>query len=238
MTRPRPDPADWAEAISFSGPFVELFARFQADADARADAAGRLDRAAFAKLPAVQRALAELETTVAPTPDVLNEYLAMLHAGFAYWRAGSRVLPVERSAIEPALGTAPLGAPAVPFGACYLYFPDRWLWLQIGEDQPHEPLHGIFVSGPSGNPLDGDEITLLAAGGVRGERDGFSQVSLAASPAEFAVAHTMVRRPPFAPLMAGGAAAGLKSIGSQAELLHLAHVALVYAARYVTGPHG
>ena len=78
-------------SLSFGGAGAERFGQFEADAIARADGGGPLDRAAFAKLPSVQRTLADIETTLAPTPDVLNEYLAVLHAGFRYWHAGERV---------------------------------------------------------------------------------------------------------------------------------------------------
>ncbi len=49
---------------------------------------------------------------------------------------------------------------------------------------------------------------------------------MTAEPGDFLIARDMVRAEPFAPDMEGGSAAGFRSIASQAELLHLVHLAL------------
>ena len=77
----------------------------------------------------------------------------------------------------------------------------------------------------------GRELLVLAVLGLRPEREGFSQIAVAAPPEEVAGAARLARRPPFAPVLEGGERAGMKSLVSEAELLHLAHLALAQVAR-------
>ena len=72
---------------------------------------------------------------------------------------------------------------------------------------------------------------MLAVLGLRPERGGFSQIALTVPPEDLAQAKDFVRRPRFAPVLEGGERAGVKSLVSEAELLHLAHLALAQVAR-------
>lgn len=211
---PRPTPM----SVSFGDAAVETFREIKGEAGDRS-----LTRAAFAQLSSVQRLIAGID---APSPEVLAEYMATLYVLFAHWTVGGRVIAVDRHALEPRLGTSPGDVPAVPDGACYLQFPERWCWTQVHPDQPHEPLDGIFAVGPATTPHERDEITVLAVAGLRAGRDGFSQIAIFATPPELLAAQALIRRPPLAPLMDGGERAGFRSIATHAELLHVTHVAL------------
>jgi hypothetical protein len=208
-------------SLSFGEEAIPRFREIQADA-----AGAPLTRAAFAKLPAVQRLMGVIPDA---EPEVLAEYLSTLFVVFSFWSVDGTVHPVDRAALDAGLGTAPRRFPAVPKGACYLQLPERWFWMQVHEGGPHEPLDGIVVAGPAHPPQDRDEISVLAAAGLRADRDGFTQVALTATPQEFSAAAGELRQPPFAPLMDGGERAGFRSIASPAELLHVAHVALLVA---------
>lgn len=217
MTRPTP----------FDLVFAPVAERLDAlTAAARAAGCDPWDRTAFARIPDVQRLIGELEVPalLARHPEAAEEYLVLTHAAYCFHVAGRRVVVTTRSQLEPWLDRRPpASAPAIPGNACYVQLPSPWIWAQVGEDVPHEPLDGIFaVATPAGA-----EITLVAVLGLRAERGGFTQVTLRARPADFTEARALRREPPFAPLMEGGPTAGFRSIASGAELLTLFHLALL-----------
>ena len=117
--------------------------------------------------------------------------------------------------------------PDVPHRACYLQLPERLFWARISDTAAPEPLDGLFLAAGPGDR----EITVLAVLGLRPERGGFSQIALTVPPEDLAQAKDFVRRPRFAPVLEGGERAGVKSLVSEAELLHLAHLALAQVAR-------
>jgi hypothetical protein len=220
--------------VSRPTPFDLVFAPVAerlAGLTAAAAAVGRdpRDRQEFALIPDVQRLLADLEApdVVRRQPEAAEEYLALLHAAYRFDTAGRPVVTTTRAQLEPWLARlAPAEPPRVPGTACYLRLPARWLWGRPDLTRPHEPLDGMFaVTAPGG-----DEITVLAVLGLRPERDGFTQVTVRARPADFAAARAVRREPPFAPLMDGGGAAGFRSVASGGELLTLLHLALLSAA--------
>ncbi len=182
------------------------------------------DRGQFASLSSVQQLLAEVESPelLEQHAEAAEEYLNTLYVAFRFWEGGRQVASVGKADIEAALAAELDERPSVPGGACYLQLPQRWCWAQVAPDQPHEPLDGLFlVAGPSHR-----EITVLAVLGLRPDRPGFSEVTVIALPQDFTTARAEARTPAFAPVIAGGEAAGLKSVVSSGELLHLVHVAL------------
>lgn len=185
------------------------------------------DRAQFARLPSVQRVLAELADpgVVEAQPEAADEYLTSLFVAFRFWQAGRHVIVIDREAVSLPLDPTRMGAvPPIPHGACYLQFPERWIWAQIDPTAPHEPVDGIFVT-RSEAP---GEITVLAVLGLRPGRSGFSQLAVRVTPEELQAARQEARTPPFEPVVEGGREAGLKSLVSVAELLLLAQLALAH----------
>lgn len=190
------------------------------------------DHLQFHDLGAVRRVLQE----IAPAGEEASgtttaEYETLLYTVCRFWLAGRHSFELSREAVGRALARdaqAQSGnQPAVPHGACYLRFPERLFWARINDPTPPEPLDGMFVAAGAG----GHEITVLAVLGLRPERGGFSQIAVTAPMADLLRAGSFVRRPLFAPVLEGGEQAGVKSLVSEAELLHLAHLALAEVAR-------
>jgi hypothetical protein len=183
----------------------------------------------FARLPEAQRLLERMGAPDDPArADLTAGYLALLYAGYRFWDAGSRVIAPPRETLEPSLAEPPPAvAPEIPGGACYLQLPSSWFWARAADRGPHEPLDGCFLAA---DPR-GDEITVVAALGLRAGRAGFTQVALQVATDDFAIAAGERRAPPFAPLMDGGAAAGFRSVATAAELLTLASLALRVSGR-------
>ncbi len=186
------------------------------------------DRLQFQQLPPVQRVLGELKTADQEAAGAAaEEYGILLYAVHRFWQARRYSISLDRAAVEQALAIEATRAAEVPHGACYLQLPERLFWARIGEDVPPEPLDGMFIAAGAG----GREITVLAVLGLRPERHGFSQIAVTAPPEDFVRARDFARRPLFAPVLEGGERAGVKSLTSEAELLHLANLALAHAAR-------
>jgi hypothetical protein len=168
-----------------------------------------------------------------------EEYGTLLYVAHRFWRAGRHTISLDGAAVERMLAldqggragareAAQTGSPlTVPHGACYLQLPERLFWARIAPDAPAEPLDGLFLAAGA----DGREITVLAVLGFRPERGGFSQVALTVPTEDFARAGGLARRPLFAPALEGGERAGVKSLLSEAELLHLVSLALALAGR-------
>lgn len=188
------------------------------------------ERVEFLRFEPVRRLLADLRTPDAgdSAGAALEEYGALLYVAYRYWAAGRRAFELGREDVTRMLGEDPPdGAPEVPHGACYLRLPAQLFWAQIHPGGPHEPLDGLFVAAGAG----GREITVLAVLGLRAERAGFSQITITAPREDVAQAGATVRSPLFAPVMEGGERAGFRSLVSEGELLHLAHLALRAATR-------
>jgi hypothetical protein len=211
----------------FDHAFAELAeARFAAvGAEATATRRDTSDRAQFATLSSVQRILAELESpeAVERDPEAAEAYLTILFVAYRYWEAGRQRITVTAEQVENALRAASAGAmPPVPHGACYLQLPERWCWAQIAPDAPHEPLDGLFVVATEAR----GELTVVAVLGLRPDRPGFSEITVVAREADVAQAAAQARTPPLAPVIDGGEAAGLKSVVTEGEVLHLTALAL------------
>ena len=183
-----------------------------------------LDLPTMARLQATQTLLQELGSPelAEAHPDAVTEYLALLFVAFRYWEAGQPTLAIAKHALADKMANPPADPRAVPDGACYLAFPERWVWATIGEDQPHEPMDGLFVVSSHA----GTELTIVAVLGLRQEREGFSQITVSARAEDVVAAVAAMRNPPFSAVMDGGREAGFRSVTSEGELLLLAHLAL------------
>jgi hypothetical protein len=192
--------------------------------ESQAAAKDTAHRGQFASLSSVQQMLLDVEQPelVEEHPEAAEEYLNTLYVAYRYWDTGRHTVTPGRGALEEALEQEPDDPPSVPRGACYVQLPERWCWAQVAPEEPHEPLDGLFIVAAP----DHREITVLAVLGLRADRPGFSEVAVVAAPRDFVAARAEARTPLFAPVVAGGDAAGIRSLVSTGELLHLAHIAL------------
>ena len=167
--------------------------------------------------------------------EAVQQHLALLHHAYLYWAEGSwllrlgRVLTARLVGAEPSPETAgpPAGAPR----AYYVQFPERLVWAELGPEEPHQPLDGLFV-----RPWPDGGYFVLAVFGMHPGREGFVVVDLDGyqeGPLERADGSAL-----FSPVLPGGAAAGLYSLVGGEELLELAArtVPLVAEARAAAGP--
>lgn len=210
----RPHPFDMVFGLAAD----ELFAELHREAGD-----GLLDTPTFARLPSTEAILKRLGNPEIAEADAsaLEEYIRLLLVAFFYWRHGARTLRPARSSLEPLLDGAAPPAPVQPIPAAYLELPQHWIWAQIDEAAPHEPVEGIFVA-----RVD-EGTTIVAVLGLREERGGFSQISAVATQEDFEAAREAVRALPFAPTMPGGLEAGFRTIVSEAELIRLTHLAML-----------
>ncbi len=186
-----------------------------------------VDLATLTRLPTAQRLLRDLGSPelAEADPQAVTEYLALLFVAYRYWAAGEHTLSVDRDKLEAAIDGGSTNIPVLEHDACYLVFPERWYWARIGDNQPHEPLDGLFVVRAKSQA----ELTVAAILGLRPGRDGFSQITVTGGADDVAAAASDTRDPPFAPIMDGGAQAGFKSVTTEGELLQLSHLALISA---------
>jgi hypothetical protein len=96
----------------------------------------------------------------------------------------------------------------------YVQLPPLRVWGVATEGGPAEPLDGWFVTGGGGG------LSLVAVFGIHPGREGFTVVTASGRPPE------ALCRPDgtalFAPMLEGGATAGLASLAGPEELLELA----------------
>ena len=192
-------------ALVFGELAEERFPALKASlAGAGIDPAGR---DAFVLDRAVTEFLRDLVPEDAP-PESLHEFIAVLQHSFLFWDAGSHF-------VTPSDTAQPSHAPHAPMRPVYLQLPSHLYWGQLEPDAPHEPLDGFFV-----HPWH-DGIRALAIFGMHPERPGFS-VAEVAGKAPGPLAPRADGSAPYAPLMDGGATAGLRSVAGPDELLALA----------------
>jgi hypothetical protein len=202
---PRPTPYDLALAGFAGAGFPAVRAGLEAaGADPR-------DRDAFLMTPDAVRLVRDLR------PDEglgagIAELAALLHHAFLFWAGGCRVAAPDRAAVELALDSS--GDLHAPDGARYVQLPPRLLWAEAVAGVPAEPLDGFFV-----HPLPGG-LRALGVFGLHPGRPGFTVVEV-----EGARPRELVRpdgTPLFSPVLAGGGAAGLRSLTGGEEFLELA----------------
>jgi hypothetical protein len=145
----------------------------------------------------------------------MDQLAALVHQGYLYWDAGRVTIDVLPEQLPDLLGTGSgtLEIAELP-PAYYARFPERRVWAAVLEGQPPEPLDGIFVS-----PANQEELRVLGIFGLHPDRMGFSVVEVA-GPRPGALARED-GTPLFAPVLTGGAAAGLYSLAGAEELLEL-----------------
>jgi hypothetical protein len=146
--------------------------------------------------------------------EAIDQLVALVHHAYLFWAAGRVVVDVDAGILDQAGANGP-----APAAAWYVRFPERRVWAQVVEGAAHEPLDGCFA-----HPHAGDSLRVLGVFGLHPDRPGFSVVE-AVGPRPVGLARES-GEPLFAPRMDGGAAAGLRSIAGEEELLELGWRAL------------
>lgn len=175
-------------------------------------------RDAFVLDRAVTELLRDLVPEDAPT-ESLHEFIAILQHSYLFWDAGRSVAEADRriggsaDELQRAISIRPSAHPTIR--PLYLQLPSHLYWGQLEPDEPHEPLDGFFVHRWK------DGIRALAIFGLHPERPGLSVAEVGGAPSA-PLAPREDGSLPYAPRMEGGAAAGLRSIADNDELLVLA----------------
>jgi hypothetical protein len=146
----------------------------------------------------------------------IDQLAALVHHAYLFWDAGRVTIDLSPEHLTDLLTAWPGQEPADPPRAFYAQIPERKVWAEVIPGQPPEPLDGCFVVSPSDST---SSLRVLGVFGVHPEREGFSVVE-ATGPRPTALARENGTAP-FAPVLAGGAAARLFSITGEEELLDL-----------------
>jgi hypothetical protein len=187
------------------------------------DAATAADRDRFVLLAPVGQLLRDLAPDDAP-PDALEAYVRLMHHAYRHWVAGGWVYDVAADTLERALAGGTLSSEP-PHPALYLRLPALRVWGAARDDEPPEPLDGVFVTATA-TP---GAVAALGIFGMHGERPGFSAVAVEghADPDHASIDEVEIplkRRDGtsvFTPQLAGGAEAGMHSVADSGEMLLL-----------------
>jgi hypothetical protein len=147
--------------------------------------------------------------------EAMDQMVALVHHAYLTWAAGGMTIPIGRETAEELLDAVlPAGGDSRDLAAYYAQFPERMIWARVIEDDAPEPLDGVFVSR---DPLG--LLRVLGIFGLRPDRPGFSAVEATGQRAARLTREDGTAL--FAPTLPGAAAAGLRSITGEEELLEL-----------------
>ena len=173
------------------------------------------DRDAFLMVRDVIQLVHDLRPDEGMGEDIA-QLAAFLHHAYLFWLAGTPTLEIPAAGLTTLLeaGASRGGEAATPPPAFYVQLPERRVWAEVVPGAPHEPMDGCFLTlGPD------ESLRVLAAFGLRPDRPGLSVVEVA-GPRTGRLARPD-GSPLFAPVLEGGATAGLASITGGEELLEL-----------------
>ncbi len=131
----------------------------------------------FARLERARALLGQLAPDPVD-PVALDRYLDVLFHAFNFWSAGHPLFACDAEPVRDLVETGPdLGGwrPRLPHPALYLELPKNLFWAEAMEDQPPEPVEGVFVTR---EPVEGTRAELLLVMGMRPERPGLSAAGL------------------------------------------------------------
>lgn len=156
-------------------------------------------------------------------PALIQEYGALLFHAFHFWEAGKPFFLLDGSVVrhltEPELDMGDWQA-RVPGPAGYVQLPQHLLWARSSEELPPESLDGFFWTSTGG-----EQVTVLAAMGMRGDRPGLSIIPLPTLPliavGEWAHMHVRDSGEDFSSNLPGSELEGLYSIEAAGELVKL-----------------
>lgn len=147
--------------------------------------------------------------------EAMDQMVALVHHAYLTWATGGVTVPIGREAAEELLGPVPPDATdtkdVLPY---YAQFPERMIWASVVENEAPEPLDGVFVSR---DPRA--QLRVLGIFGLRPDRPGFSAVEATGQRAPRLTREDGTAL--FAPTLPGAAAAGLRSITGEEELLEI-----------------
>lgn len=211
MTRPRP----------FDLVFATAEDRFRAIQHAlEASGTDAVDRDAFLMVREVVELVRELRPD-GGLGEGIDQLVAVVQHAYLFWAAGEPTLSLSAhrlaALLTPARGQLP-DRPTAP-DAYYIQMPERRVWAETVPGCPPEPLDGCFVHTSLRHATGSGELRVLGIFGIRPDREGFTVVETA-GPRPEALARDD-GTPLFAPVLPGGAAAGLFSIIGTEELLEL-----------------
>lgn len=186
------------------------------------DAATATDRDRFVLLAPVGQLLRDLAPDDAP-PDALEAYVHLLHHAYRHWAAGGWIYDVGADTLVRALAGGGLSS-ELPHSALYLRLPALRVWGTARDNEPPEPLDGVFVTAATPGTL-----AALGIFGMHGERPGFSAVAVEGRADEDHASVDEVEipveradgTPMFAPQLTGGAEAAMHSVADAGEMLLL-----------------
>ncbi len=147
----------------------------------------------------------------------IDQLAALVHHAYLFWSAGAPVAVADPEDLTRLLGHPPepaQQAEAEPPAGQYVQVPERRLWARPVEGEPFEPLDGCFLA-----PAADRQLRVLGVFGLRPDRAGFTVVE-ARGPRLAGLARQDGSEL-FAPLLAGGAQAGLNTLAGVEELLEL-----------------
>ena len=181
------------------------------------------DHDAFVLLAPVGQLLREM----APedrTPEELEAHVRLLHHGYRHWAAGGWVYQIGAAVFDRVVRAGSVSS-HLAHPALYLQLPEHRVWGSPAPEAPPEPLDGMFVT----ETAEPGEVAVLGIFGMRPGRPGFSAVAVeghadSVEPEADELEVIVAREdgtPAFAPLLAGGEAAGIYSIANAGELLLL-----------------
>ena len=172
------------------------------------------DRDAFLMDPEVITFLRDLRPDEG-LGEAMDQMVALVHHAYLTWAGGGVTIPITRDTAEELLGpAAPDDGESKDVPPYYAQFPERMVWASVVEDEAPEPLDGVFVSGDPRALL-----RVLGIFGLRPDRPGFSAVEATGPRAARLTREDGTAL--FAPTLPGAAAAGLRSITGEEELLEL-----------------
>lgn len=149
--------------------------------------------------------------------EAIEQHIALLHHAYLFWAEGAWIVRPGRERTRRLLtepSAEPTPAPAGLPRAAYFQFPERLIWAPLAPDEPHQPLDGIFL-----RPWPAEGYFLLAIFGLHPGQEGFAVVDVDGyREPNLARADGAAL---FAPVLPGGAEAGLFSIVGGEELLEL-----------------
>jgi hypothetical protein len=147
----------------------------------------------------------------------IDQLAALLHHAYLFWDAGCPLILVGADGLGRLLADSAgpdVPPEAEPRRAKYVQVPERKLWARTVEGEPFEPLDGCFLDlDPAGR------LRALGVFGLRPDRAGFTVVE-AHGPRPVGLARSDGTAL-FAPLIPGGAEAGLHTLAGAEELLEL-----------------